>query len=85
MWCLLYAPVGEIIPVHYIELVYCSPILHWDIVWSSWHALPGEDVWASAACGTWHGVSGSGSGHGLWLLDLSLGVHGCDDEVAWAG
>lgn len=23
--------------------------------------------------------------HGLWLLDLSLGVHGYDDEVAWAG
>lgn len=28
-------------------------------------------------------VSGSGSGQGLWLLDLSLGVHGSDDEVAW--
>lgn len=45
----------------------------------------GEAVWASVACGTWHGVSGSGSGHGLWLLDLSLSVHDYDDEVAWAG
>jgi hypothetical protein len=40
---------------------------------------------ASVACGTWHGVSGSGFGHGLWLLELSLGVHGYDDEVAWTG
>lgn len=35
-----------------------------------WHMLCGEVVWASVACGAWLGVSGSG--HGLWLLDLSL-------------
>lgn len=34
----------------------------------------GEAAWASVARGTWHSVSGSGFGHGLWLLELSLGV-----------
>lgn len=75
-----YTPVGENISGYYIELFYCSPVLHWDYVLA--YATWGGCLGLCCLCGTWHGVSGSGSGHGLWLLDLSLGVHGYDEEVA---